>query len=67
MQSIELLVLVTILAVLAEVTYLVVKLPRQNISRKQSRPILVDTSVLIDGRIIAVAKSGFIGDTLVIP
>jgi rRNA-processing protein FCF1 len=29
--------------------------------------IFVDTSVLIDGRIIAVAKSGFIGDTLVIP
>lgn len=28
---------------------------------------MVDTSVLIDGRIISVAKSGFIGDTLVIP
>jgi uncharacterized protein YacL len=55
------------LAILAEVTYLVVKLPRQNLSRRQSRPILVDTSVLIDGRIIAVAQSGFIGDTLVIP
>ena len=36
-------------------------------SRKQGRPILVDTSVLIDGRIISIAKSGFIGDTLVIP
>ena len=44
-----------------------VKLPRQNISRRQARPILVDTSVLIDGRIISVAQSGFIGDTLVIP
>ncbi|MNQ86189.1 putative PIN and TRAM-domain containing protein precursor [compost metagenome] len=33
----------------------------------QGRPIFVDTSVLIDGRIIAVAQSGFIGDTLVIP
>ena len=52
---------------LAEVSYLVVKLPRQNLGRKQARPILVDTSVLIDGRIIAVAESGFIGDTLVIP
>jgi uncharacterized protein YacL len=59
--------IVTLLAILAEVTYLVVKLPRQNIGKKQSRPIFVDTSVLIDGRIIAVAKSGFIGDTLVIP
>lgn len=67
MESIQLLLIITVLAILAEVTYLVVKLPRQNIGRKQSRPILVDTSVLIDGRIIAVAKSGFIGDTLVIP
>jgi rRNA-processing protein FCF1 len=65
--TIQLLVVVAILVLLAEVTYLVAKLPRQNINRKQSRPILVDTSVLIDGRIIAVARSGFIGDTLVIP
>lgn len=63
----QLLLVVTVLAILAEVTYLVVKLPRQNISKRAGRPILVDTSVLIDGRIIAVAKSGFIGDTLVIP
>jgi rRNA-processing protein FCF1 len=66
-KAIQLLVAVTALAILAEVTYLVVKLPRQNISKRAGRPILVDTSVLIDGRIIAVAKSGFIGDTLVIP
>jgi rRNA-processing protein FCF1 len=66
-KTIELLLAVTALAILAEVTYLVVKLPRQNISKRAGRPILVDTSVLIDGRIIAVAKSGFIGDTLVIP
>ncbi|HEX7483899.1 MAG TPA: PIN domain-containing protein [Candidatus Saccharimonadales bacterium] len=67
MQAIETLLVIATLAILAEVTYLVVKLPRQNLSRKQSRPILVDTSVLIDGRIIAVAQSGFIGDALVIP
>ena len=67
METTQLLLVVTVLAILAEVTYLVVKLPRQNLSKRQGRPILVDTSVLIDGRIIAVAKSGFIGDTLVIP
>lgn len=67
MNTIELLILIALFAIIAEVTYLVVKLPRQNISRRASRPILVDTSVLIDGRIIAVAQSGFIGDTLVIP
>lgn len=55
------------LIILVEVSYLVVKLPRQNLSRRPSRPILIDTSVLIDGRIIAVAQSGFIGDKLVIP
>lgn len=67
MDTIQTLLVVTVFAILAEVTYLVVKLPRQNVARKQGRPILVDTSVLIDGRIIAVARSGFIGDTLVIP
>lgn len=67
MEALQILLVVATLAILSEVTYLVVKLPRQNLSRKQSRPILVDTSVLIDGRIIAVAQSGFIGDTLVIP
>jgi rRNA-processing protein FCF1 len=66
MDSLQILLLIIMLAILAEVTYLVVKLPRQSLSRK-GRAILVDTSVLIDGRIIAVAKSGFIGGTLVIP
>lgn len=67
METIQILIIIGLLAILAEVTYLVVKLPRQNLNRKQSRPILVDTSVLIDGRIIPIATSGFIGDTLVIP
>lgn len=67
METVQILLVAVVLAILAEVTYLVVKLPRQNLTKKQARPILVDTSVLIDGRIISVAKSGFIGDTLVIP
>lgn len=62
----ETLILVAALVLLAETTYLVVKLPRQA-SRRAGRQILVDTSVLIDGRIVAVAKSGFIGGALVIP
>jgi len=66
MDSLQILLLIIMLAILAEVTYLVVKLPRQSLSKK-GRAILVDTSVLIDGRIISVAKSGFVGDTLVIP
>ncbi len=66
MKEIEILIIIGLLAVLiAEVSYLVVKLPRQAGGRK--RYIFVDTSVLIDGRITAVATSGFIGDTLAIP
>ncbi|HEY5695777.1 MAG TPA: hypothetical protein VIQ80_03000 [Candidatus Saccharimonadales bacterium] len=62
----ETLILVSVLALLAETTYLVVKLPRQA-SKRQVKQIYVDTSVLIDGRIVAVAKSGFVGGVLIIP
>ncbi len=65
MNTENLVIIAVLLVLVAEVTYLVTKLPRQTNTRK--RFILVDTSVLIDGRIIAVAKSGFIGDTLAIP
>lgn len=65
MNTLETLLSVVLLAILSEVTYLVVKLPRQG--RRSGQTILVDTSVLIDGRIVAVAKSGFIGGSLVIP
>jgi rRNA-processing protein FCF1 len=66
MKTIEILLVITTLAILAEVSYLVVKLPRSS-TKKAGRSILVDTSVLIDGRIVAIAKSGFIGGVLVIP
>lgn len=67
MSSIELVLVAVLLVLVAEVTYIITKLPKQSIGKKSGRPIFVDTSVLIDGRIIAVAKSGFIGDALVIP
>lgn len=54
------------LLTLAAVTYLVVRLPRTALKTKQ-RAVLVDTSVLMDERIIAVASTGFIGAALVIP
>lgn len=62
----ELLIVVLLLIVAAEVTYLITKQTAKSI-KNNTRPIFVDTSVLIDGRIIAVARSGFITDTLVIP
>lgn len=61
----QLIIFAVLLVLLAEVTYLVVKLPRQTSGKK--RMIFVDTSVLIDGRIVPIAASGFIGDTLAIP
>jgi len=67
METTQLFLVVIGLIILTEASYLVWKVPRTTIARKHGRPILVDTSVLIDGRILAVASSGFIGDTLVIP
>jgi len=37
------------------------------ISAQSSRQMLVDTSVLIDGRIVEISKTGFLGGTLIIP
>jgi rRNA-processing protein FCF1 len=65
MKSEDLVLTGVLLVLLGEVTYLVAKLPRQAGGKKQY--IFVDTSVLIDGRIMAVATSGFITGTLAIP
>lgn len=65
MEIEQLIIVAVLLVLLGEVTYLVAKLPRQTNSKK--RMIFVDTSVLIDGRIIPVAASGFIGDIIAIP
>ncbi len=39
----------------------------KNLNRKARRRIFVDTSTLIDGRILSVARAGFIGDELLVP
>lgn len=62
----ELFIFIILIIILLEVTYLTVKnvkIPRKSEKRK----IYVDTSALIDGRIISVAKAGFLGDDLIIP
>ena len=66
MESKDIVLLAVTLLILGEVSYLLAKLPKTNLKTK-NRAILVDTSVLMDGRIIAVARTGFIGGTLVIP
>lgn len=62
----ELLITITLLAILAETTYLTA-VNTQVLSKKTKRSIFVDTSALIDGRIVAVAQSGFIDGVLQIP
>ena len=66
MEAKDIVLLAVTLLILGEVSYLLAKLPRTNIKTKR-RAILVDTSVLMDGRITGIAATGFIGGTLVIP
>lgn len=64
----ELLIICALLVIAAETTYLVAaQTIKFKHSKKQHLPIFVDTSVLIDGRIISIAESGFITSTLFIP
>lgn len=61
----EIVLLLILLVLLAEVSYLVWR-TYSNRQKTSHRRVLVDTSVVIDGRITSLAKSGIIGDTLVI-
>jgi len=64
----ELLIICVLLVIAAETTYLVAaQTIKFKHSKKQHMPIFVDTSVLIDGRIISIAESGFITSTLFVP
>ena len=57
-------ILIATLIVLAETTYLTIKKPR--VTKGGSRKIYVDTSVLIDGRILNIARTGFVDGDLII-
>ncbi len=62
----ENLIIIVLLVIAAETTYLSVHLLKKD--RKTAlAPVFVDTSVLIDGRIIAIAESGFLTRPLYIP
>ncbi|MGV9001710.1 MAG: PIN/TRAM domain-containing protein [Candidatus Saccharimonadaceae bacterium] len=62
----ELYIIIVLLAIAAETTFLVVKSLRKE-RMAILAPVFVDTSVLIDGRIIAIAESGFLTRPLYIP
>lgn len=64
----ELFILAITLLILAETTVLFIK-SRQKplLSTNQKRKVYVDTSALMDPRLLAVAQTGFIGDEVIIP
>lgn len=62
----ELLILVITLILLAETSILLLK-TRQKPLLSSNRKIYVDTSALMDPRLVAVAQTGFIGDDMIIP
>lgn len=57
--------LVAVLAILAQTSFMTYRQARKVEGSKSD--ILLDTSVLIDGRILAIARSGLLSATLVIP
>lgn len=64
----DIFIIILLFIIAAEATYLVALQNKKTVNKKAGRPIFVDTSVLIDGRITAIAQSGFIAsDTLFIP
>lgn len=62
----EYIIIALLLVVLTELS-LLVYLQTRRASRLQKRSTFIDTSVLIDGRIVDVAASGFMGEAIVIP
>lgn len=51
--------------ILAQTTYILTRIAPQ--PKKRNQRILCDTSALIDGRIVSIARSGFIGVDVLIP
>jgi rRNA-processing protein FCF1 len=62
----ETLIIILLFVIAAEATYLTYN-TFQKVGRTSQSPIFVDTSVLIDGRIVSIAQSGFMSRTLYIP
>lgn len=65
----ELFIIILLAVILAETTLLTAKNIKKTDfgTKKPRRKVFVDTSTLIDGRILAVAQAGFLGDEILIP
>lgn len=65
-MTIEQLLLLIVVFIAVEVSYIIYTIQRTSV-RSKNTAMYVDTSVLMDGRILAIAKTGFITADLVIP
>ncbi len=64
----ELFVLIICLIILAETSIIFIKTRQKPLlNTNQKRKVYVDTSALMDPRLLAVAQTGFIGDDIIIP
>ena len=65
----ELFIIILLVAILLETSLLVAKTVKKADfgTKKPRRKVFVDTSTLIDGRILAVAQAGFLADEILIP
>lgn len=60
-------ILIILCFVLVETTLLLLSKKTEIFNKSTKRKIYIDTSALMDGRILSVARTGFIGDDLFIP
>ena len=60
-------ILIITIIILTETSLILGKNRFKGIGSEPRRKVYVDTSILMDGRILEVAKTGFVGDELVIP
>lgn len=67
MENILNLIIIAMLVVIALEVYLLSGRRTRSLSRKSEDKILIDTSVLMDGRIIELAKSGFLLGEIIVP
>ncbi len=64
----ELFLTIIILLILAETTFLVTKTSqRPRLTSNQTRKLYIDTSALMDPRLVAVAETGFLSGDLIVP
>lgn len=60
-------ILIATLVILVEVSFLCIRSFTKPRQKSGKRKVYIDSSTLMDGRILGVAETGFIGDDLIIP